>query len=513
MRKLYLFFSLLITTLFLQSCATIFYPQKSRIQVEDEKTTVYLNTKWTYDQLVTPDASFMVLKPERVVFTSFKKGYRPKTQFFRPNKFNFGVAVDLAYGALLTYSTGEPAFFSNMAIWGGVDFLLAGKRLPRRFKLDAVDEKLYQNTVPGLFIYPHEDMALVVCKNNYVQIFGKDRKFIKNLDGNDFAPGSSAQDWELYEWTDNLLANMKFQEPRPDFITPYARTIKLNATVNACVTEVYKTFLRQSVSFSFRLTDTFGNEILVMDQKGESQIFSASHNAMAMADAMYDALTKFFETEEFKKATTDFQKMYDEQNALSESITLAKPLISSPSFEEMVDAQVSIDMNDDTHGSGCLISPEGHILASHRIVGKADTVDVVFSNGVKKKARVIRRDAVSNVVLMKADTIGNAALLLEKEINTSVGEEVLAVGSPVSMSLAQTLTSGIISSMHKVNELDYFQTDVRISRGGNGSPLINKKGRLIGIVNEKYIETGVEGISFAVSSADILKRLKLTYSN
>jgi serine protease Do len=115
--------------------------------------------------------------------------------------------------------------------------------------------------------------------------------------------------------------------------------------------------------------------------------------------------------------------------------------------------------------------------------------------------------------LLKSDTIGNAALMLEKEMSANVGEEVLAVGSPVSMSLAQTLTSGIISSKHKVNELDYFQTDVRISRGGNGSPLVNKKGLLIGIVNEKYVEPGVEGISFAVSSADILKRLKLTYSN
>lgn len=481
--------------------------------MEDEKTTVYLNSKWVYNQQVTPEEPFMVLKPERIVFTSFKKGYRPKTQFFRPTKFNAGVLLELAYGAYLTSATGQPTYLRSMIGVAAVDFWLGGRRLPRRFKLDAIDEKLYQNTTPGLFIYPHNDMAFVSAENLSYRLYGNARSFAKNVDIKSSSSFDSSQSWDLYEWTDNLFGNMKFQEPRADFITPYDRTIQMDVQVQECVVESYKTFLRYDALFTFRLTDSFGNEILVMNEQGESQIFSSNNSDLAMADAMYVALNKLFDAEEFKNASRDFQKLYDEKNAQDSSITLAKPLITNPSYEEMVDAQVSIDMNDDSHGSGCLISPEGHILASHRIVGKADTVDVVFSNGARKKATVIRRDAVSNVVLLKTDTIGNAALMLEKEMSANVGEEVLAVGSPVSMSLAQTLTSGIISSKHKVNELDYFQTDVRISRGGNGSPLVNKKGLLIGIVNEKYVEPGVEGISFAVSSADILKRLKLTYSN
>ncbi|MFN9801986.1 MAG: hypothetical protein ACK54P_18355 [Bacteroidota bacterium] len=59
----------------------------------------------------------------------------------------------------------------------------------------------------------------------------------------------------------------------------------------------------------------------------------------------------------------------------------------------------------------------------------------------------------------------------------------------------------------------FLQTDVKISRGANGSPLINQKGELIGLVNEKYTGHGIEGLSFAVSSADILQRLKIQYIN
>jgi serine protease Do len=94
-----------------------------------------------------------------------------------------------------------------------------------------------------------------------------------------------------------------------------------------------------------------------------------------------------------------------------------------------------------------------------------------------------------------------------------VGEDVFAVGAPVDRSLAQSLTSGVISSEHFVNGVNYIQTDVKISKGDNGSPLINKKGELIGIVNEKYLGSYLEGISFAVSAQDILSRLKLKYEN
>lgn len=510
MRKLYFIYFLFISALLLQSCAAYYFPQKLKVSSPEKNARIYVNGQPTSNAYPT-----IIVKRQKLVLTSIKNGYRMKSQFVRPNKFNFGVAVDFSL-ALMTVGTEDIGL--GLGFFGGVaavDYLIAGKRQARKIEMEPM-EKLYENDHPGIFIFAHENLSTLSISQYEYFHYGNARKFEA------MAPTSGYQmlkgaEYDVHDWMDTKLDQMKFQQNRADIILPYRNTIKLDVEILEMNRYIYQHFYNNiKAKFRFKLCDSFGNELFAIEEEGLSQVFclvGPFDISDCFQDALYDAMIKMMKSDAFVQGCNDFQKLYDEKNAQDASITMAKPLISNPSYEEMVDAQVSIDMNDDSHGSGCLISPEGHILASHRIVGKADTVDVVFSNGARKKATVIRRDAVSNVVLLKTDTIGNAALMLEKEMSANVGEEVLAVGSPVSMSLAQTLTSGIISSKHKVNELDYFQTDVRISRGGNGSPLVNKKGLLIGIVNEKYVEPGVEGISFAVSSADILKRLKLTYSN
>jgi Trypsin-like peptidase domain len=510
MRKLYFIYFLFISALLLQSCAAYYFPQKIKVSSPEKNAQIYVNGQPTSEVYPT-----IISKRQKLVLTSFKSGYRMKSQFVRPSKFNFGVAVDFSL-ALLTVGTEDVGL--GIGFFGGVaalDYLIAGKRQPRKITMEPM-EKLYENDQPGIFIFAHENLSSISISQYEYFKYGNARKFEAMAPTSGYVLERGIE-FDVQDWMDTKLDQMKFQQNRADFILPYRNTIKLDVEILELNQYIYKyVYNNMKAKFRFKLCDSFGNELFAIEEEGTSQVFyvmGAFEQSDCFKDALYDAMIKMMKSDAFKEGCNDFQRLYDEKNAQDASITMAKPLISNPSYEEMVDAQVSIDMNDDSHGSGCLISPEGHILASHRIVGKADTVDVVFSNGARKKATVIRRDAVSNVVLLKTDTLGNAALMLEKEMSANVGEEVLAVGSPVSMSLAQTLTSGIISSKHKVNELDYFQTDVRISRGGNGSPLVNKKGLLIGIVNEKYVEPGVEGISFAVSSADILKRLKLTYSN
>lgn len=511
MRKIYLLTVLVIVTLFLQSCAAYYFPQKVKVESPERNATVIING---YRAAVGyPN---IIPKKSKLVVASVKSGYRTKSQFIRPNKFNFGVLVDFSLAFTMV---GTEDFGLGLGVFGGIaaaDYLIAGKRQARHIVMEPM-EKLYTNDNSSIFIYPHENLDTLVYSETFYKHYGNAKKFEEMADA--YANTSTYKMvLPLYEWMDGKLAMMEFQNPRAQIILPYNNTIKLDVEILETTRFSYKIgYHRVQSNFRFHLCDNFGNRLVSIDQVGTSQIFFTAMGAFefedCVKDALYDAMSTMMKGEEFKTGCANFQKLYDEKHQSQEAIALSKPLIANPSLEEMVDAQVSIDMNDDSHGSGCLISPEGHILASHRIVGKADTVDVVFSNGVKKRATVIRRDAVSNVVLLKTDTLGNAALMLDKNFDTQVGEEVLAVGSPVSMSLAQSLTSGIISSTHKMNDLDYFQTDVRISRGGNGSPLVDKKGRLIGLVNEKYIEPGVEGISFAISSADILRRLNLTYSN
>ena len=75
---------------------------------------------------------------------------------------------------------------------------------------------------------------------------------------------------------------------------------------------------------------------------------------------------------------------------------------------------------------------------------------------------------------------------------------------------AVSLSKGIISSIRKqANGSKIIQTDASISRGNSGGPLIDKDGKLLGIVNAKLIGMGIEGISFAIPATEIVKGLAI----
>jgi S1-C subfamily serine protease len=73
----------------------------------------------------------------------------------------------------------------------------------------------------------------------------------------------------------------------------------------------------------------------------------------------------------------------------------------------------------------------------------------------------------------------------------------------------KTLTRGIVSGSRLENDIPFIQTDARLSYGDNGCPLVTSNGQLIGVVNEKLIDHGVEGLSFAVPIEEALNRLKI----
>jgi serine protease Do len=80
----------------------------------------------------------------------------------------------------------------------------------------------------------------------------------------------------------------------------------------------------------------------------------------------------------------------------------------------------------------------------------------------------------------------------------AVGEEAYALGTPYDIDLGASVTKGIISGKRKDATRTLIQTDVSISPGNSGGALINEQGTLLGIVNEKVLGMGVEGIGFAI---------------
>ena len=150
-------------------------------------------------------------------------------------------------------------------------------------------------------------------------------------------------------------------------------------------------------------------------------------------------------------------------------------------------------------GSGFIISSDGYIFTNNHVVEKSDKILVKLSNGSEFEARVIGKDAKTDIALIK---IKPSASLNFVEIGDSdklrVGEWVLAIGNP--FGLEQTVTAGIVSAKGRVIGAgpydDFIQTDASINPGNSGGPLFNMEGKVIGI-NTAIVAQG-QGIGFAI---------------
>jgi len=168
-------------------------------------------------------------------------------------------------------------------------------------------------------------------------------------------------------------------------------------------------------------------------------------------------------------------------------------------------------------GSGFIIDPSGLIVTNNHVIANAEQITVTLSDNTELQARVIGRDAVTDLALLKVDAkTPLAAARWGDSSKARVGDWVLAIGNP--FGLGGTVTAGIISAtardIHSSPYDDYLQTDASINRGNSGGPMFNLSGEVIGINTVIYSPSGGSiGIGFAIPSAlarPIIEQLKAT---
>jgi serine protease Do len=153
-------------------------------------------------------------------------------------------------------------------------------------------------------------------------------------------------------------------------------------------------------------------------------------------------------------------------------------------------------------GSGFVIDPDGDIVTNSHVVGNSTNVSVVFPDNSKHRARVVGRDELTDIALLKVDAGKPLAYVSWGDSDASkVGDWVVAVGNP--FGLGGTVTSGIISARGRNIEAgpydDFLQIDASINRGNSGGPTFNLSGQVIGINTAIYSPSGGSvGIGFAV---------------
>ncbi len=153
-------------------------------------------------------------------------------------------------------------------------------------------------------------------------------------------------------------------------------------------------------------------------------------------------------------------------------------------------------------GSGVIVDAEGHILTNNHVIREAEEITVVLSDGREFEAKVVGRDAKTDVAVIKIDARNLRPAKLGDSDELRVGEIVLAVGNP--FGLDSTVTSGIVSAkgrarLRVADYEDFIQTDAAINPGNSGGPLVDLDAEVVGI-NTLILSRsgGYQGIGLAI---------------
>jgi serine protease Do len=163
-------------------------------------------------------------------------------------------------------------------------------------------------------------------------------------------------------------------------------------------------------------------------------------------------------------------------------------------------------------GTGFVFDPSGLILTNYHVIANASRVDAVFGEEDRKRATVVGADAPTDVAVLRVDAKGLPFLPLGDSDKARVGDWVVAIGNP--FSLSHTVSAGILSARGRTRNdvrgldpsgyYDYLQTDASINPGNSGGPLLDLAGQVIGM--NTAIKPEANSIGFAIP-IDMIREL------
>lgn len=168
-------------------------------------------------------------------------------------------------------------------------------------------------------------------------------------------------------------------------------------------------------------------------------------------------------------------------------------------------------------GSGFVVSSDGLILTNAHVVEGSEQVKVTLKDGKTYPGKVMGRDPLTDVAVIKIDVMNLPAVTFADSDNLQPGEWAIAIGNP--LGLDNTVTTGIVSATGRSGaqvgvadkRVNFIQTDAAINPGNSGGPLLNAQGQVIGI-NTAIIQNA-QGLGFAIpvnAARDVAEELIAT---
>ncbi len=162
----------------------------------------------------------------------------------------------------------------------------------------------------------------------------------------------------------------------------------------------------------------------------------------------------------------------------------------------------------EVQGSGFVVDATGYMVTNNHVIADATDIEVNFVDGKKFKAKLIGRDALTDIAVLKIQGGTKFPFVsFGDDRGVRVGDWVLAVGNP--FGLGGTVTAGIVSARGRdevggAQFTDFLQIDASINRGNSGGPTFDLSGRVIGMNTAIFSPSGGSvGIGFAIPSTTV----------
>ena len=153
-------------------------------------------------------------------------------------------------------------------------------------------------------------------------------------------------------------------------------------------------------------------------------------------------------------------------------------------------------------GSGTIIDEEGLVLTNNHVVGGAEKISVTLWNNIVLEGKIVGLCAVHDIAVVKVEGKNFQSSKLGDSDNLRVGQSVYAIGNPFGLAGGPSITSGVISALHRTIESNrglienLVQTDASINLGNSGGPLVDTEGNVVAI--NTAIIPFAQGIGFAI---------------
>ncbi|MGX0330384.1 S1C family serine protease [Staphylococcus cohnii] len=177
-------------------------------------------------------------------------------------------------------------------------------------------------------------------------------------------------------------------------------------------------------------------------------------------------------------------------------------------------------------GSGVIYKKNNgsaYIVTNNHVIDGASEIKVQLHNSKQVDAKLIGKDALTDIAVLKIDdTKGTKAIDFANSSKVKTGDSVFAMGNPLGLEFANSVTSGIISASERTidtqtsagaNKVNVLQTDAAINPGNSGGALVDLNGNLVGINSMKIANEQVEGIGFAIPSNEVKVTIKELVKN